>query len=174
MAAHVVFSDGSRRMAHNNEDLFERWRLRLESDAETRPNWSASSVDRQVDMFVPTLPTPTTLEDACKLRKDYLERRDILTRELTMLKNVYKGVYGGRAKAEAIRMPYKQAMIRVETELRRLKDWVNANTTQNADDTRFQVLHAERDMLRDSRDYWIARAKAAEARLAELMQEAAS
>lgn len=169
MSAQVVFSDGSRRMAHNNEDLFERWRMRVEAnrdDVHRRP-------DRYVAEFIPS-EQPQSIEDAHAMRRDLLAKRDILVHHMTLLKSVYKGKPRSRALVDKVREPYVLASQQIETELRKLGDWLKAHDHRVTEDQRLTLAQEELASVRDARDYWRDRALAAEARLAELTQETAS
>lgn len=66
--AKVVFADGSKDMAHNLDDLYERWVLRHEVEAKKHTQ-GRSSEERDVKIFVPPIPICASNEQASPIRK---------------------------------------------------------------------------------------------------------
>lgn len=159
----VMFSDGSKRMAHNNEDLYERWRLRLETEAqevERRPETYAEA-------FAPAVVTPKTMEEAQRQWMTLTEKIAILHREMTLLKQGAEPSFNSRKRAAARRAPYILALRELEVQVRRVKLWIG-NHSEDAVSAQETVWAAKLRMLDESREYWRERAMAAEAELAQL------
>lgn len=161
--ARVVFADGSKALARNNEDLYERWRLRLESEIE--------HVERQpdsyVEQFAPPLATPQTMDEAQRQWVTLTEKIAILHREMALLKQDTEPGFGSRKRAAARRAPYVLALRELEIQVRRVKLWIG-NHSENAVSAQETLWAAKLRMLDESREYWRERALAAESELAQL------
>lgn len=76
--AKIVFSDGSKQLAHNLDDLYERWHIRRESMSEVDQR---HDVKRFEDMIIPQVDISTLTVDECKAHVDYLLSMKVLLNE---------------------------------------------------------------------------------------------
>ncbi len=83
MSARIVFAGGSKAMAHNLDDRYERWRLRRESMPEAEQK---SNLTQYADLLVPTADTfGKTLEQCLVLRDTYSDIFTFLNEKETSL-----------------------------------------------------------------------------------------
>lgn len=119
MAARVVFSDGSKAMAHNLDDRYQRWMLRREEVAQegerVRP-------DTAIDLFVPELPEAFVDHVEVRERLELLKQKQLFLQvrnsEINLRwqnREIVKGEY------ELERAPIALASTRVQAQLVTLK-----------------------------------------------------
>lgn len=81
--ARIMFSGGSQQMAHNNDDLYERWILRRSEmpirEREAKP-------EAHIEIFVPELPESFSFDEAQQLRRDLADKKALVMSKLTELK----------------------------------------------------------------------------------------
>lgn len=78
MAARVVFADGSKAMAHNLDDQYERWMLKVSEVEVVETGQISNPLERDVEMFVPELPLLDNHEDIAVIRGTLQEKRAYL------------------------------------------------------------------------------------------------
>lgn len=114
--ARIVFADGSKQMAHNNDDLYQRWMMKREEvPAHSR------KPETYVEVFLPDIVLPSTVDDARNLQHDLLQKKHVLQQNLSQL-----GVQNNaeRWKPHVLkekRAPAAAAMARVDAQLTQVK-----------------------------------------------------
>ncbi len=89
--ARIVFADGSKAMAHNLDDLYERWQSRREEIQQERGADEYISPVDAIDMFVPGLPKLTDRMQADEIRQALLEKINLLDKKIVDIRMEYVG-----------------------------------------------------------------------------------
>lgn len=121
--AKVVFSNGSKAMAHNLDDLYERWMIR-HSEWTSAPTYDT---DDSLDIFLPPLPEITSQEQARVIREQLEEKKAYLQHAIFSLKSI-RGLRA--AEYENRRAPLSAAMQRLHQQERALKATKQAAPTK--------------------------------------------
>jgi len=167
--ARVIFAGGSKRMAHNNEDLFERWQIRVSQTVEQELPLTGV-IDSAVREFIPNYGTPSSVQECRTWRIDLIQKDRILARELTLINRESRGLHDTKKRYAERRSVLVEAVKECQSQLRLLKSWLVANSPDELANVTVEVgmkLQAERDRA----DYWYERARAAEEALASLKSE---
>lgn len=121
MAARIVFADGSKGMAHNTNDLFERWLLRR-----GQLPIQQQTPEALIEEFLPDLTEPTTQEEVKALRELLQEKRGVLIARISALNtDRHKYKWDGTHFAR-LRAPIASAIGRVELQMSLAKTWASA------------------------------------------------
>lgn len=118
----VVFSDGSKEMAHNLDDLMERWLLRRQTLPD-EVRWREP--ETFVEDFLPELPMLETVEQARSLRVLLVEKQKIITNQLNRIKQTSFERGWKWAVWQAERSPLVFAQGRADEQLAKLKRFLS-------------------------------------------------
>lgn len=122
--AKVVFSNGSKAMAHNLDDLYERWMIR-HSEWTSAPTYDT---DDSLDIFLPPLPEITSQEQVRAIREQLQDKKAYIQHAIFSLKSI-RGLRA--AEYENRRAPLSAAMQRLHQQGRALKALKQAAPTKS-------------------------------------------
>lgn len=149
MSARIVFANGSKAMAHNNSDLYERWMLKREQTPESE------RTDRTaVEVYLPDLEVPEAYEDIRKLREFIIEKKMFIEARIADLAKQCQEEKWTTLKWGNVRRPLAHAITRAQLQIQHLG--AEAKAKQPPDDEK-----------------WVLREKllAAQERIIELQDE---
>lgn len=121
--AKVVFSDGSKAMAHNLDDQYERWMLRREELAAEEPYLNP---DRDLEMFVPELPVIETGEQAEELRDMLIQKQMYVQTQQSRLNLSYKSGEIVKGQYEFQRAPLAIATSQIMAQVMTVNNFIKA------------------------------------------------
>lgn len=108
----IVFADGSKAMAHNLDDLYQRWILRYD-DAPT------TDIEQPVELFVPALPILSNHEQIRQLEFELHEKMSFLQERLSELKSERFDL--GNNQWRKLRLPILKAKAEADRQLETLR-----------------------------------------------------
>lgn len=148
MSARVVFANGSKAMAHNNNDLFDRWMLRREQTPKHERNDTTA-----VEVYLPDVEVPETYEDIRKLRDSIVEKKMFIEARLADLAKQCQEEKWTTLKWGNVRRPLAHAITRAQLQIQRLG--AAAKTKQPVDDEKWvlrEKLIAAQERIIDLQD----------------------
>lgn len=116
--AKVVFSNGSKAMAHNLDDQYQRWQMRREELTKKNPEVNP---ELGVEEFVPELPKINTYQEAKDYAKVLADKQVYLQHEQAVLNMSYQSNELIRHEYELKRAPLSVAVYRINLQNRELK-----------------------------------------------------
>lgn len=114
----IVFSDGSKQMAHNLDDLYERWMLKR---SEMPPQMAAKKPAAYMEIFLPDIPESLTTNQGSALREQLVTKQALVQQNLAQAKlELTQGKYS-KWEYDALRAPLALAVNRIRYQLIYLK-----------------------------------------------------
>lgn len=121
MPTRTIFNDGSKQLAHNLDDLYDRWMFRRSQIPEHELTPAS-----EVETFLPDVKEPTTTKDGEVIREILRQKKNLIDMRLMELQAKSKSEGWTKKKYYKERGPLGHAITRANLQLTVLNSWAKA------------------------------------------------